>query len=123
VNTNDYVWVRLTEPGLATLDAYYKEVQKQIGELVKDMTYEPAKFPVEDGFHRIQMWILMHVFGPAMYNGNLAPFEENVIHLTKPGSCPESQAARALDDKLITNIESPSPSTTKTKGTGEESST
>lgn len=41
----------------------------------------------------------------------------------QPGTCPESQADREHADKLITNIESPSPSTTKTKGTGEESST
>lgn len=71
-NTNNYCYVTLTEFGNSVLDRE-RNICKQ-----NDIPYiEPLR---TDLGIRFQIWELMQIFGPAMYNGSIAvPFVNNEI--------------------------------------------
>lgn len=81
MNTNDNVWVELTDWGWKLFDSYHEN-------LGLDPTVYRAMI-ADDGWQRFQLHELMHIFGWAMYNGAYhIPFDCNEVHLTKPDVSP-----------------------------------
>lgn len=63
ININNYAWVRLTDYGFSCLPA------DELKFLVND----------ENGWSRFQLWVLMSIFGPHLYNGCEQLFHNNEI--------------------------------------------
>jgi len=68
-NINDMVKVKLTEYGKKVLFEDYR----------KHYNMEPIYKENKDGTSEWQLWNLMHLFGPYMYNGGKNVIEENNI--------------------------------------------
>lgn len=78
LNFNEYVFVRLTSHGKDYLEGYFKRL------------WDSVKLPPDDdrriirnldGYaYKVQLWELMHIFGPECYMGNpRAMFVDNLI--------------------------------------------
>lgn len=75
LNLNECVKVKLTEDGLRL----YREYWLKLGL----MGNEPRIGA--DGYYETELWGLMEVFGPELYNGQMKVFfEGNNIFLTNP---------------------------------------
>lgn len=68
-NINGDVWIRLTGAGTRAYNLHYEKLGMEPPPLQRDSS-DWCKF---------QLWDLMHIFGPAVYNGCQIPFVENVI--------------------------------------------
>jgi len=82
VNINEFVWVRLTPAGV---EAFRADIEKF--PLVEDRTVEQIMDSRDagDGLSRFQLYELMDIFGPYLYNGALSNmFVENTIYFTRP---------------------------------------
>lgn len=90
-NTNHEVKVRLTEYGLAIYKEYLAEQDRLLRPMFADRTdkyIERAK-PDKDGYHKFQMYVLMHIFGGEAHMPDTAtsqpiPFETEIILLPSP---------------------------------------
>ena len=81
INTNDNVYVRLTEAGKRALDKHYEDLASSLRPLI--FTYHgPQMEP--DGRYRFQLWDLMNIFGPSFYSGCDTPFVDNSIEFEPP---------------------------------------
>lgn len=78
VNTNTIATVRLTEAGRARLRQNEHAWDEIAGYAL------PKQEVAEDGTFKIELWHLMQIFGPMMFNGSKVPFEDNVIVLPPP---------------------------------------
>ena len=78
ININDYVKVKLTDSGKDIFYHQYDRVNEQYGkELLKP--YYPEED--SDGFVEIQLWQLMQIYGPYMFNViGCVPFKRNDIY-------------------------------------------
>jgi hypothetical protein len=78
MNTNDYVWVKLTDWGWMIFDQHFTK-------LGLDPTRFRQSLHDDSGYQRLQLHELMHVFGPAMYVGAFdMPFDGNDVLFEKP---------------------------------------
>jgi hypothetical protein len=77
-NINDSVRVKLTDHGR---DIWYHRND----ELNKKFNLHPplsSGYPLEvDGWFEEQLWVIMNVFGPHLYNGCKQVFEKNVMEI------------------------------------------
>jgi len=67
-NINNYVWVKLTPAGVE----YHRKHWEEYGTNISPPTVD------KDGFSKFQLWEVMFIFGPLMYNGQspqTRPFE------------------------------------------------
>lgn len=70
INTNEVVWVRLSETGVAQ--------HRKWGESLSIEGIEPT--PKVGELLRLQLHELMHIFGPVLILGNDVPFEGNRVY-------------------------------------------
>lgn len=107
-NTNDYVRVRLNAVGL---EIYYRVLGEEFQTLykrtprVKQRTPLQRIMPDSDGYHKMSLYRLMHVFGPSIYGpGAESPFEDNVVEFdgqkvyTKFNTEQENRVLDGLDE-------------------------
>lgn len=91
-NVNHYVWVKLTEQGIAVLLKYKNKYAKHVGETTMD---EILKWydVTDDGYYRFQMHAFMEIFGDGVITRTL--FETNVYfdpaELLVPVPAPDEQ--------------------------------
>ena len=65
-NINNYVYVKMTPAGVEHHRKYWKEFNIDIARPAFD----------EDGYSKFQLWEVMHIFGPLMFNGQITqPFD------------------------------------------------
>lgn len=85
-NVNDYVWVKLTETGIAELKRQHFELRRVIEERTgKPQSNEPYWMPRGDnGWHRFQLWDLMNRLGTLCSMGCDPPFETTIRIETGP---------------------------------------
>lgn len=73
INVNDFVKVKLREPGFEILKIYY-------GGEIPD--FFEKDYGLGDGFYKFQLHTLMNIFGDVMYNGNMdMPFETDIFFI------------------------------------------
>jgi hypothetical protein len=76
ININDYVEVQLTAAGIQMLTESYAVAIRLLGISMENVIQKKTV----DGWTRFQIHELMHVFGPACFNGsNRLPFVDNLI--------------------------------------------
>lgn len=94
MNTNDYVWIRLTDVGRRMLRENYDRLFFGFPDLVKA---HPFTLPTEvNGWTRMQLWHVANEFGRGMYNGADVPFETE-FSLTDPASALETPVDGTVD--------------------------
>ena len=72
VNINVTVWVKLTDEGKKLLREHYESHRINASKVPK--LYRKGKVS-------FQLWDLMHIFGPNLYNGCTVPFVNNEISI------------------------------------------
>jgi hypothetical protein len=78
-NINESIWVKLTKDGKKVHKDYYGKLCKLSNGTMKIENYKPKINPA--GYAEYQMWELMHIFGPVLYNGStVSPFEKNILY-------------------------------------------
>lgn len=77
-NLNDYVWVRLTELGRKIHRQQFDAAMKGYLSLA-GLEYRPPQHVA--GWDRFQLWDLMALYGPHMYNGAPQVFADNMIRV------------------------------------------
>jgi hypothetical protein len=79
MNTNDPVWVELTDYGKEVLRQHWAGVIT-----INKPNYE-SLYHITNGWYRFSLWELMHIYGPHLYNGaRFMPFEKNEVQFTDP---------------------------------------
>lgn len=68
INFNNFVKVKLTETG-----------KRLLAEGKLDYGYEFTKDPDQQGYHKIQLWVLAAALGKYMYNGCHPPVETGAL--------------------------------------------
>jgi len=93
MNTNEFVWVKLTKAGLEHYEENARDKVERGGPR-GDYSVDDF-FSIEmsllrqaectNGFYEFQLWRLMNIFGPKMTMGLQKPlFEKNAVYLKKP---------------------------------------
>ncbi|MGW9128087.1 hypothetical protein ACWGPW_24250 [Paenibacillus chitinolyticus] len=74
VNMNERCSVKLTGYGMEVLTMHY-------GRFISGKELEAQISPDSLGYNYFQLWEIMCIFGPTMFNGmNEVPFEDNVFY-------------------------------------------
>jgi len=73
-NINSNVWVKLTPKGHDIYKKFWSEALK--GSTIENAI--PVLHTDDRGWTEFQMWDLMCIFGPHLYNGCIVPFETNI---------------------------------------------
>ena len=79
-NLNEMVRIKLTEKALQIHRQDFDDFVRETG--LKDMFYLPPLMD-KDGWHKEQLWQLMRLYGPHMYNGGPVLFEKLTIQIVK----------------------------------------
>lgn len=85
ININQTVRFRLTEHGIATIHEHDRTINamRSSGSEWRADWFKHRK-PDAEGFYSEQLWLLMHMLGPAMYIGTEPLFEQNAIEVAVP---------------------------------------
>lgn len=82
-NINENVWVKLTKDGIKVHNDYYEKLCKSSNGSMEIKNYKPKVN--SSGYAEYQMWELMHIFGPVLFNGSIvSPFDQNFLYYTEP---------------------------------------
>ncbi len=77
VNTNDFVWFKLTDAGEVILDDYITSWNKEC----PDSPLNKRQFRGKNWYYTMQLHEAMRIFGHHTYQN---PFEDCVLHFSEP---------------------------------------
>jgi hypothetical protein len=86
MNINDVVWFRLTDEGIKRYKEYLLNFSKGFPQKLQDLfikSYDELE-PDEHGYIELQLWEVMHIFGPHLYVGSHPLFVNNEILFKEP---------------------------------------
>jgi hypothetical protein len=81
VNINDYAVVYLTDQGRETYRKHYVDISQWSSRPQHhDMNYWMGMIGA-DGYLKLPLWEMMHIFGGMMFMGAEAQFKDNLIYV------------------------------------------
>ncbi len=90
---NDEVWVKITPEGERTRDEYYQRLKKEMPPIEKDA----------EGWTKIQLHEVAHLFGSQMYNGN-PHLPIGITFRTKAPGEKSPEAIKKFNDDVLVKI-------------------